>query len=159
MKKSLLLLVLAVLSVAAASAQFERGKAYVSASLNDLGISYSKADKFRIGLSAEGGSFLADNLLVKGTLAYDHRPHADDVRLGAGGRYYIVQNGLFLGTGLEFVHYTKSSNDLQIPVEIGYAFFLNGSLTLEPSVYYRMSTSAFGDKSQVGLRVGVGWYF
>ena len=46
-----------------------------------------------------------------------------------------------------------------VPVEIGYAFYLNHYLTVEPSVYYKMSMHDFSDNSSVGLRIGLGYYF
>ena len=48
---------------------------------------------------------------------------------------------------------------MQIPLEVGYAFFLNRYLTVEPAIYYKMSLDDFSDKSTVGLRVGFGFYF
>ena len=64
-----------------------------------------------------------------------------------------------MGAGAEYNHFTKSNNDVMIPVEVGYAFYLNHYLALEPSVYYKMSLHDFSGNSTVGLRVGLSYYF
>ena len=73
--------------------------------------------------------------------------------LNASAGYFV------LGAGAEFVHYTKSQNDLQIPVEVGYCFYLNHYISVEPSLYYKMSVDDFSDKSTVGFKIGFGFYF
>ena len=78
---------------------------------------------------------------------------------GAKCRYLIEQNGLFLQLGAKYVHGAPSFNDVQITPEVGYCYFLNGHLTLEPSIYYDLSLSDFSDKSKFGLKVGLAWYF
>lgn len=158
MKKFLLLLLLLVGSLSA-QAQFEQGKKYVSASISGLGLSYSASEKFRLGLDAGAGYFMADCLLLRGTLSYEHTRQIDDVSVGLGVRYYFDQCGVFVGAGGEYVHYTPNNNDVRIPLEVGYAFFLNRYITLEPSLYYKMALRDFSDNSTVGVRVGVGIYF
>lgn len=142
-----------------AKAQFESGTTYIGASLSGLGLSYSTSEKFRMGVDVESGYFVADCFMLKANVGYDHTRLTDDVRVGLAGRYYFEQNGIFLSAGAEFNHFTKSRNDLMIPVEIGYAFYLNHYLTIEPAVYYKMSLHDFSDNSTVGLRVGLGYYF
>lgn len=158
MRKFILFLFLLTATVTA-NAQFEKGKKYVSASFSGLGLSYSSSEKFRFGIDATAGYFVADCLMLRGTVSYDHTREIDDVSVGAGARYYFDQCGVFLGAGAEYVHYTPKSNDVQIPVEVGYAFFVNRFITIEPAVYYKMSLHDFGDNSTVGLRIGLGFYF
>ena len=43
-------------------------------------------------------------------------------------------------------------------IELGYAFFLGKSVTIEPSVYYDQSIKNHSDYSKVGLKIGVGIY-
>ena len=50
-------------------------------------------------------------------------------------------------------------NNVQICPEVGYTFFLNRFVTLEPSVYYNISLNNFSDGSKVGLRLGFGFFF
>ncbi len=158
MKKWYLLLLLAVLAIGA-NAQFKKGTKFVGASLTGLNLSYSSNEKFRLGLNADAGYFVADCLMLRANVGYEHTRNLDDVAIGAGARYFFRQNGIYLGAGAEYNHFTKSNNDVMIPVEVGYAFYLNHYLTIEPAVYYKMSLHDFSDNSTVGLRVGFGFYF
>ena len=64
-----------------------------------------------------------------------------------------------MGAGAEFCHLTSNNNDVQVPIELGYAFYLNHYITVEPALYYKMSLDDFSDKSTVGLKIGFGVYF
>lgn len=154
-------LLLAVLAVSlTASAQFEEGKKYVGVSATGLDLNYSGKDDLKIGLEAKGGYFLFDNLMATGSLKYQNNGKApDSFSLGVGGRYYIIQNGIFLGANVEFIHADTNYNDLMPGVEVGYAFFLNRYLTIEPALYYQQSFKKHSDYSCVGLKVGFGYYF
>ena len=158
MKKILLIMCL-LLDTLTANAQFAQGTKYVSASLSGLGLSYSSNQKFRLGVDATAGYFMADCLMLKGNVTYNHTKEIDDISVGAGLRYYFDQCGVFMGAGADYVHYTPSDNDVQIPVEVGYAFFVNRFITIEPSLYYKMSLDSFSQKSTVGVRIGLGFYF
>ncbi len=159
MKKLVTLILLFVVTFTAAHAQFERGKRYVGASVSGLGLSYSSNEKFRMGLDAHAGYFIADCIMATANVGYEHTENMDDVRVGAGLRYYFDQNGIFLGAGAEYNHFTKSNNDVMIPITAGYAFFINRYLTVEPSVYYKMSLHDFSGNSTVGFNIGLGFYF
>lgn len=49
-------------------------------------------------------------------------------------------------------------NDFMPGVEVGYAFFLGKSVTLEPAIYYDQSFKKHVDYSTVGLKLGIGIY-
>ena len=51
----------------------------------------------------------------------------------------------------------NSYNDLMPGVEVGYAFFINRSVTIEPALYYDQSFKTH-NYSTVGLKVGLGIY-
>lgn len=159
MKRLTFALLLLVTMVSTASAQFEQGKKYVGASVSGFGLSYSSNEKFRLDFSANAGYFVADCLLLETNVGYEHKRHMDDVRAGAGVRYYLSECGVYMGAGAEYNHFTKSNNDLMIPVSVGYAFFINGHLTIEPSLYYKMSLHDFSGNSTFGARIGIGFYF
>ena len=159
MKKILSLLLVFMTSMTSAHAQFERGVKYVGASASGLGFSYSSNEKFRLGLDAHAGYFVADCLMLNATAGYEHKRNLDDVRIGAGARYYFDQCGIYLGAGAEYNHFTKKNNALMIPLSVGYAFFLNQFITLEPSLYYKMSLHDFGGNSTFGASIGLGVYF
>ena len=155
MKKIALFVVALVMSVAA-NAQFEKGKGYLGASLSgfDMG---SQAKQFHIGLDAKVGYLFADNLMGLAEIGYKHvEDTPDSYTLGLSGRYYIVQNGLYLGAGLKYKH-SEGYNDLLPGGQVGYAFFVSRTVTIEPELYIDFSTKNF-DYSCYGLRIGVGVY-
>lgn len=160
MKKLFFTAILAILSVASASAQFEKGKIYGGASASGLGISYSETSKFSFGLDALAGYMFADDLMAMAEVGYNyHNSDTQSLSLGVRFRYYIVQNGLFLSLGAKYQHEFKDYNDFFITPEVGYSFFLNHNVTVEPSIYYNMSLSEFGHKSRFGVKVGIGFFF
>jgi hypothetical protein len=46
---------------------------------------------------------------------------------------------------------------VQPNVSVGYAYFLNRTVTIEPELYFNLSTKDF-DRSSYGLRIGIGIY-
>ena len=155
MKKIALFVVALVMSVAA-NAQFEQGKGYIGASMSGIDIS-NQTKEFHLGLNAQLGYMVQDNLLALGTLGWDHWDKSgDSFVLGAGARYYIEQNGLYLGGSLKYKH-AEQYDDLLPGVQLGYAFFLGRTVTLEPELYFDMSTKKF-DYTCYGVRVGIGIY-
>ena len=179
-------LAIAVFSMIATAgwAQFERGTKYVGASVSGLSLSYSKASDFSFGLDATGGYYFADSWMVKGNLGYAHKKSYDGFNLGGAVRYNFLQNGVYLEAGLEYqfenfgkttidvpvvvgdaiVGYEKvqkklHENNLRIPVNIGYTFYLNQHIAIEPAVYTKLSLNDFNDGTEFGLKIGLGYYF
>ncbi len=156
MKKIALLLVVLAMSLTA-NAQFEKGKGYLGASLSGFDIS-SQAKKFHFGINAKAGYLFMDNLMGLVDVGYDHLKDTPDAfDLGVYGRYYIIQNGLYLGAGLKYKHAGGGYNDVLPGVQVGYAFFLSRTVTIEPELYMDFSTKKF-DNSCYGLRLGIGVY-
>ena len=159
--KKIALIIAAMVCTLTASAQFEQSKYFVGASLTGFDMNYSGEDKFCLGLDLEGGYFLADNFLIKGLFGYEHRGNkdkGDDLFAGIGFRYYIIQNGLYLGLNGKYIHKTKNFNDVVPELELGYAFFINHHVTIEPAIYYDQSFKCHSDYSKVGIRIGFGLY-
>jgi hypothetical protein len=159
--KKLIMIAVTLLMTLTASAQFEEGKFYCNGSLTGLGLSYNGNDKLNLGVEAKGGYLVADNWMVLAQVGYKHYGQddmADNVSVGVGARYYIIQNGLYMGVNAKLVHADSSYNDFMPGIELGYAFFLNKSVTIEPSVYYDQSIKDHSKYSTVGLRIGVGIY-
>lgn len=155
------MLLTALLLTISASAQFEKGKFYTGASLSGLDLNYSGKGDFSLGVQAKGGYLVDDNLMILGEAGYDHQGKGDDgdrFTAGVGGRYYIIQNGLFLGVNCKYVHGYHSYNDVMPGLEVGYAFFVSRTVTLEPSIYYDQSFKKHSDYSTIGLKIGVGVY-
>jgi hypothetical protein len=138
---------------------FSEGKIYIGASLSGLDLSYNGSEKFAAKGSAQVGYLALDNLMITaeaGLDCSDDKCHA--LYAGAGGRYYIEQNGLFLGAKVIYVHGYESYNDVMPGVEVGYAFFLSRTVTVEPSIYYNQSFKEHSDYSKIGLKIGIGVY-
>lgn len=169
MKRILLAVVMAVVSVGA-FAQFEKGTKYVNTSLSGLQMQYSKSSKFSMGLNATAGYFVMDELAVLGRAGYEHTFSGQKnniFNVGASARYYIRQNGLFLQGGFLYENSNSKAksqgrqgiNNVFFTPEVGYCFYVNHFVSIEPSVYYDLSMNHFADCSRVGLRVAAGFYF
>ena len=135
MKKKIILLVTALLMTITASAQFEEGKLYSGASLTGLNLSYNGADELNLGVQAKLGYMIEDDLMLLGNASFQ----------------------IYLGVNAKFVH-TKSYNDFMPGVEVGYAFFISRTVTIEPAIYYDQSFKDHSKYSTVGLKVGFGIY-
>lgn len=160
MKKIFFAMLLALMCTVNVSAQFEKGKIYGGASLSGLGISYSDNTKFAFGLNAVGGYMIEQDWMLLGQVGFDYKNSStQELHLGVGGRYYIEQNGLFLGLGAKYTHRFSNYNDFQFTPEVGWCFFINRNVMLEPSVYFDMSCTDFSHKSAFGIKVGIGIFF
>lgn len=160
MKKLFVAMTLAMLCASNVFAQFEKGKWYANASLSNIGLSYSEREDLRMGLNLNAGYTLEDNWMILAEGGFDYsNSQWSSLYLGAKGRYYIEQNGLFLGAGVKLMHAYKSVNDVMFTPEAGYCFFLNKHVTVEPCVYYDMSLTEFADYSKFGVKIGLGIFF
>lgn len=159
MKKIVLSAVGLLLSIGA-HAQFESGKKYVGASLTGLNLSYNGSEDLKFGVQAKAGCFVEKDWMLLGQAEYSHSGQdgvKDFFSVGAQARYYIEQNGLYLGFGAKMLH-TGSYNDFMPGVELGYAYFVSKEVTIEPALYYDQSFKKHGDHSTVGFKVGIGIY-
>lgn len=165
MKKLLLTILCGLLFSLAGNAQtqdrlpFAKDKFYTSASLSGLGLNYNMNEKWNFGLSGKGGYLFDDDWMVTANLGYDYRHYGKNAfTAGAGLRYYIEQNGIYLGAGANYVH-QHGYDDFMPTVQVGYAFFLNRTVTVEPEFYYNQSLKSHSDYSGFGFRIGIGIYF
>lgn len=159
MKKLMLMFGLLLVTLAA-QAQFEKGKWFVNPSVTGLNLSYNTAtDKASFGLEAYGGAFLVDNVALLVRAGAQWNGGAPDVyNLGVGGRYYFDAIGIYLGANVNLNRYDGGGYDktrVGFGAEAGYAFFLSHTVTIEPAVYWDVNK----DRSEVGLKVGFGFYF
>lgn len=157
--KKLTFLLVALLAAVAAHAQFQEGKGYLGASLTGIDLHYNQKTDLNLGAEAKAGYLFQDNWMLLAQGAYEHNGAAEtnDFSVGAGIRYYIIQNGLYLGLNGKFLHANHNYNDVMPGAEIGYAFFINRSVTIEPAVYYDHSFKD-SDYSTVGVKIGLGIY-
>lgn len=157
-RKSIVTAMFAFMASVSANAQFEQGKVYIGASLSGLNLSYNGSEKAKFGVEAKGGYMVDDNVMLTGEVAYSKQHEMPfSIGLGVGGRYYMVQNGLYLGASVSYKHYDDFS-DLQPSVQLGYAYFLSRTVTIEPELYYIQSFKNHSDFSTIGVRIGVGVY-
>lgn len=163
MKKKIVMLLFGLMSVVAANAQytqdtppFGQGKVYFGTAMSSFDIG-SIASQFHVDLTAKGGYMLTDNILALGEASYNYLKDTDGIfSIGAGLRYYIEQNGLFLGAGAKLADMTNDL-DFQPNLSLGYAFFLSRTVTIEPELYFNLSTKDI-DNSNYGFRLGFGIY-
>ena len=157
MKKKIILMAAALLMTLSSHAQFEAGKFYLNGSLSELNMNYNKGEKWNVSLGGRLGYLFMDNLMVLANMEYGYRNEESSFSVGPSARYYIIQNGLYIGAGVNYVHCPSSFNDLMPNLQLGYAFFVNGFMTIEPELYYNQSLNNH-DYSGLGLRVGIGLY-
>ena len=165
MKKIMMTLVALVMAISA-NAQylndsekvFSQGKFYVGASTSGAALSYHKASDWNLNLQAKAGYLLADDVMFVGQLGYEAQTDFDDIiQIGAGLRYYFESCGVYAGAMAKYVKCGDFS-DFRPELNLGYAYFLTGKLTIEPEVFYEHSTKS-SDYSGFGLRIGFGVYF
>lgn len=158
-KKIFAVAVAAFISMAA-HAQFEADKIYLNGSLTGLNLSYNGISDFNAGGQGMIGYMVDDDWLLYGLVGYNHygsSDQKDDFMVGAGGRYYIEQNGIFLGLNCKLKH-ASHYTDVMPGLEVGYAFFLSRTVTIEPSIYYDQSFKSHSDYSTIGFKLGIGVY-
>ena len=61
--------------------------------------------------------------------------------------------------GANYVHKWHDFDDFMPTIQLGYSFFLNRTVTIEPELYYNQSLKDHSDYSGFGLRIGFGIYF
>ena len=164
MKKLFLTLVVALACVCA-NAQFEQTKKFIGASLSGMDMTFSDAKDFSANLDLTAGYFVANNFLVKGNLGYGYANEHNRLNAGLGARYYFQRNGIFVGTGGE-INWQENGGErghgltlVNVPVEVGYALFINRHVTIEPSFFNKVCINKISDYSEVGFKIGFGVYF
>ena len=167
MKKSLITLMLALAAFSGANAQylndtekvFTQNKVYFGAALTGLDLNYNEQNSFKLDVSLKAGYMLADDWLLLAQGEFQGIKNAPNtLKVGAGMRYYVEQNGIFLGASGKFIHAYGDYNDILPEVNVGYAFFLSRTVTIEPELYYQQSFKKHSDFSGLGFRVGFGIY-
>jgi outer membrane protein len=168
MKKVLIALCFVVLSWASFG-QISQGTILIGGSSN-LGFnSFNEdaGDYTQFILDVRGGYFVIDNLAVGLNLGFSSVDFGDgketDTQFGIFGRYYV--NGkIFAGLGYNsiMIKYEDDFSDDEstvsvIPIEIGYAAFINDAVAIEPALNYRIFDSD-ADGAAFGVSVGVTVY-
>ena len=164
--KKLLMAAIGLMMALSANAQylnsqenvFYQGKWMIGASASGLDLSWHKGQKWNLDLEAKGGYLLVDDWMITGKLGYNNSTDGHSAFLvGAGVRYYIEQNGIYVGVGGKYAH-TEGIDDFLPEANVGYACCLSRHITIEPEIYYELSTKC-SDYSGLGLKVGFALYF
>jgi hypothetical protein len=162
MKKSLFVMLVTLMVSVSSYAQFEKGKYYGSALLSGFDMNYTGSEKWKFNLGLRGGYLFEDNWMAVGQVEYGYQKHGPKtISLGAGIRYYVTQNGLFLGMESAYKHRSldgESVNDFVPSVHVGYAYFISRTVTIEPEFYYNQSFKDHSEYSGAGIRIGIGVY-
>ena len=137
---------------------FHEGKFMIGASASGLDLSWHKGQKWNLSLDAKAGYLIVDDFMITGKLGYNNSTYGySSVNVGGGLRYYVEENGIYVGAGCKYVH-KDGFDDLVPEANVGYAFFLSRHITIEPEIYYELSTKC-SDYSGVGLKLGFALYF
>lgn len=160
MNKKIMMLLFGLMTAVSMNAQFEKDKFYVGASASGLDLSFNDMQKLSLDLQLSGGYMFERDWMVVGKLGLATRKYEpDQFGVGLGLRYYLERNGLFFTLGAKYVRQSEEYNDFMPSIDVGYAFFLNRTVTVEPQVYYDISTKNLGDYSRFGVRIGLSIYF
>lgn len=137
---------------------FSQDKWYVGASVSGFDLSWHKYADWTFDLQAKAGYLFIDDWMVTGQLGWQAQTDVPSFfKIGAGLRYYFESCGIYAGVSGNYLHW-DDWNDFRPELNVGYAYFLTGKLTLEPEVYYEYSTDN-SDNSGFGIRLGFGLYF
>ena len=160
MKKYFAILLLAVVSLSA-NAQFEKGTHYTEASVSGFGIGV-KDKKFNIGIGASQGYFVANGWMLLGRMGYQYSG-AHSALVQGGFRYSFQKFGLNLGAGVQYEHRGATASNIsdyvQLCHQVGYTFYLNHWISLEPALYCDLALNDVKYGTSAGLKIGIGLYY
>jgi hypothetical protein len=74
-------------------------------------------------------------------------------------RYSFKKNGLNLGGGLQYEHAGAGRDYVQLCPQVGYTFYLNHYISLEPAIYCDLGLNEIKYGTNFGLKIGVGLYY
>ena len=172
--RRILLIALAVISMQQLQAQTEKGGFLLGVNSNVRFTSQARegvATSYSVGLAGDGAYFLIDNLAVGVNVGYGWSKRGDidgsSMSISPSVRYYIDQ--FFLGARFgvirsrnEFTDGTtissNTTNDTELGLQAGYAFFLNEHIAVEPTLNYQNFGGDFPTTQIFSLRVGFTLY-
>jgi len=168
MKKVILIMLVAVLGISTASAQFEKGAKTLSANVTGLSLDFTKvkdADDMQIdfGFMAKGSYFVIDNLAVTAGLGFEYSKLGDlnsnAFAFEIGGKYYFYE-ALYAGLAYEGLKIKDIDMESWGKLEVGYTYYITENVFFEPALYFKQGFGdATKDFSKFGLAVGIGVNF
>ncbi|MDR0864524.1 MAG: hypothetical protein LBO74_06280 [Candidatus Symbiothrix sp.] len=169
MKKVILMMLVAVLGVATANAQFLKGGKTLSGSLTGFDFGITNIDgvddsRINVDLGINGSYFVIDNLAITAGVGLNSYKFGDFDGTGfdftVGARYYFWQA---LYGGLAYIGEKSPSEGSDFlsagKIEVGYDYYITDNVFFEPAIFFKQG---FGDKNKVntfGLSIGIGVNF
>lgn len=146
--------------VACASAQIKKGTFLLGGSSAFDGVSYDKdaGDDVQFDLWTKGAFFIVNNLALGLNVGVDKPVGTSDktIVIGPFFRYYI-KGKVFAGAGITSQKFGNVSGS-DLPIELGYAAFLNDIVAIEPALKFDKFGGDFKG-STVGMNIGMTVYF
>ena len=167
--KKIILTLITIVVLTAASAQINKGTILLGASsalgYNSYHYKNSSSNSSIFNINTKVGYFVADNFTIGANLGYLNSSQsggssASYTEIGAFIRYYFPKN-VFFGVGINSVtssssagSFGSSSNtNTAFPVELGFAAFISEQFAIEPSIRY-ISASDKGGVTYTGIDTG-----
>lgn len=142
----------------------EKGRILISpsTSLSLSGVNIEDVDDqlFTASIELSGGYFFVDNLVGGLVTGYDYSKFGDlddwSYNVGVFSRYYTKPYVYF---GVGYLLTQSKDNDLvgTIPIELGYAYFINKHFALEPALLFGIGAQN-NDTFIYALSIGFGIY-
>lgn len=163
MQRTLLIIAVMTLMIATTSkAQINQGAVLVGASSELNFTSYKPKNQESTSsfhFEAKAGYFVIDNLVFGLNLGYQKQEGYSSTMFGVFGRYYIHGKAL---VGLGYNSSKSGPNNDKatttiVPIEVGYAAFINRIIAVEPSLRYSLYSGAT-EASAISLLVGFTLY-
>lgn len=161
MKKVFLLVLITVLGITSASAQFEKGVKRIKAQTSGFGLDFSK-DDINLNLGLEGSYFIANNVAVNANVGVDwikvdNMDASSSFGFGAGVDYYFYKM-FYGGLGLDFSKIKGEDFESTLKIEVGASYYIAENVYVNPDIYFKSGLG--GDSTaRFGLELGIGVNF
>lgn len=161
MKKVILLMLVAVLGAASASAQFEKGVKRIKAQATGLDFNFSDKD-VDLTIGAEASYFLATNVALKAGIGFDwdnveDKDATSTFHLTVGSDYYFYRM-LYGGVALDFRKVKGIDFETAIQLEIGATYYIVDNVYINPAIYFNSGLGT-SSSARFGLGLGLGVNF
>jgi hypothetical protein len=112
----------------------------------------SNTSAFSVSFTPGASYFIMDNLAIglNATFTYDGRKNNKSYTVGIGPKVrYYFNNGIFLNAEVDYNYNhgisntSNRANYLSFKPGIGYSFFLNQKVSLEPGIYYEINNEKY----------------
>ncbi|MDR2057561.1 MAG: hypothetical protein LBP83_04640 [Dysgonamonadaceae bacterium] len=167
MKKTFLIMLVAVFGVVSASAQFEAGKKTLSGKVTGFNFGYTTGEndykEINVDLGVAGSYFIIDKLAIEALVGLSSNKVGDGdaatgFEFGIGARYYFW-NALYGGLAYKGAKFQDIDLQNFLNVEVGYDYYITDNVYFEPAIYFNKGFSDINKNSTFGLSIGIGVNF